>query len=72
MKLQSESQAHRGELDTLRGKLELAEKRTNGLLEVLLKAYGELEEGKLEGKEGGYQIDLSQLRKKELEEWTSH
>ena len=49
LKLQSESNAHRSELEALRNKLELNEKKTNGLLEILLRGYSDLEEGKLEG-----------------------
>lgn len=40
------------------------------MLDILFKYYGEFEEGNLSATEGGYQIDLSNLRKKKVEEWS--
>ena len=37
---------------------------------MLMKAYSDFEDGTLKGKEGGYQIDLRNIREKDVEEWS--
>lgn len=70
LKLQSESELARNELTLLRAKVEQYEKRGGNLLEMLLKAYSEFENDNLMGTSGGYQIDLTHLRKRNPEEWS--
>jgi hypothetical protein len=51
----------------LKAKADQYEKRSSSLLEILLKAYSQFEEGSLVLTSGGYQIDLNNLRKRKVE-----
>lgn len=70
LKLQSETELAKNELTLLRAKVEQYEKRGGSLLEMLIKAYSEFENDNLMGTSGGYQIDLTHLRKRNPEEWS--